>query len=805
MQRSNQRQPIMRITHTTKRTGRVPRFLACAALLATAIPAIAMQPEFTDDTFARVNVIVPQRHVITPRDNRFGSVQLKRVQTKIEIAHQIATTTLRLAVYNPGGRMAEAQLLLPVPEGATVKHFELEGLGEEGIAKIMPRDEARRIYQAIVAKAIDPGLLEFVGYNLIKSSVFPVQPGQEQFASIVYEQVLAADAGRVDYMLPRTEALEATGVAWTFDIDIIADSPVSTVYSPTHDLDIKKIGANHIKASVPTGLAHQNNGAFRLSYLTAPEHTDQISATLMAYPDPQVNDGRGGYFLMIAGLPSDKDHATVKREVTLVIDRSGSMRGEKIEQAREAALQVIEALTEGEAFNIIDYSTSVEMFAAQPVIKSRDTIAQAREYLRSLTPNGGTNIHDALVEALRQPATDTMLPMVLFLTDGLPTIGVRNEQEIVNAAKAGNPHNRRIFTFGVGLDVNAPLLRTIADGARATSTFVLPEEDVEVKVGRVFTKLSGPVLASPALVALGSDGTRDTRHVRDVLPGTIPDLFDGDQLIVLGQYTDDKDLQLQLSGEFFGTERAFQMRFDLSKASTEHAYVPRLWASRKIAALISEVRAMGAGGYGSTPAASDPRFAELVDEIVRLSTRWGVLTEYTAFLAADDEMTLALGNESWRSNRGDFSGAPPADGAPPVSEPLRRARREAQAGLELRAVTTRDGAGAINQDMNISSMEKQVVLNTSNDMVAKDMRRVSTINVRQIADRSLYMRNERWIDADLLGKEAEEPELTIDLGSDQFFTLAADLAKQSRQGLLALNNDLYLIYRGKRTLVKLTQ
>ncbi|MCA9277637.1 MAG: VWA domain-containing protein [Phycisphaeraceae bacterium] len=791
----------MKHPHLARHSRHITRLLASAAVFGAALPAHAMQPEITEDTFISVNVIVPQRHVITPRDNRFGSVELKQVQAKVQIANQIATTTLRMAVYNPGGRMAEAQLLLPVPEGATVKHFELEGLGEEGIAKILPRDEARRMYEAIVAKAIDPGLLEFVGYNLIKSSVFPVQPGQQQFATVVYEQVLAAESGRIDYMLPRTEALEATGVAWTFDIDIISNDPVSTVYSPTHDLDIKKISSSHVRANVPSRSANQNNGAFRLSYLIARNNSDQITASLMAYPDPQINGGKGGYFLMIAGLPDEADRPKVKREVTLVIDRSGSMRGEKIEQAREAALQVIEALDEGEAFNIIDYSTSVEMFASKPVIKSSETIAQAREYLASLTPNGGTNIHDALIEALRQPATDAMLPMVLFLTDGLPTIGVRNEKEIVDAAKAGNPHNRRIFTFGVGVDVNAPLLRTIADGARATSTFVLPNEDVEVKIGQVFTRLSGPVLASPTLVALGADGTRNTRHVRDMIPGTIPDLFEGDQLIVLGQYTDDKDLKLQLSGEFYGVQRAFQMSFDLTKASTEHAYVPRLWASRKIATLISEIRAMGAGGYGSTPATADPRFNELVDEIVRLSTRWGVLTEYTAFLAADDEMSLALGSEVWRGpHTRAFNGAPPAEGAsPPSSAP---AREIARSELDAKAVAKRDGSEAISQEMNIGYMERQAVLNTNNDMITRDMRRVSTANVRQIADRSLYMRNARWIDADLLDKEAEDPEQIIDLGSDEFFTFAVDLAKQNRQGLLALNNDLYLIYQGKRTLVR---
>src|SRR5690606_20439610 len=257
------------------------------------------------------------------------------------------------------------------------------------------------------------------------------------------------------------------------------------------------------------------------------------NATLMAYPDPEVaagDHGMGGYFMLLAGLPADAaKHRQVKREVILDIDRSASIRGERIDQPREAARQVIEGLDDGEAFNIVDYSDTIEVFAERPVIKSDETMKQVREYLDALRPHGGTNIHDALLTALRQDPTEGALPMVLFLTDGLPTVGKRSEVDIREGARGANIHSRRVFTFGVGVDVNAPLLTALARGSRATSAFVLPDEDVEVTVGSVFRRLSGPVLAAPKLVALGADGEPDPKRTREVLPAELPDLFQGDQ------------------------------------------------------------------------------------------------------------------------------------------------------------------------------------------------------------------------------------------------------------------------------------
>ncbi|MEX2218562.1 MAG: VIT domain-containing protein [Phycisphaerales bacterium] len=723
-----------------------------------------------------------------------GPVTVTTVASQVSIDDQVGTTTLVMTLHNPGHTQREAQVLVPVPEGVSIRSFGIDGMGPEPTAKLLPRDEARRIYEGIVRRSLDPGLLEFVGYSLIRSSVFPVPPGGTQTVRLTYEALLPAERGsgengadRIDYILPRSEGLAGTGVQWTMSVDLRARRPISTVYSPSHEIALERISEKHIRVKT-TASAGAAAGSFRMSYLLTPEK-DGLSATVLAYPDAEV--GEGGYFMLLAGLParSADDAKKVKREVTVVIDRSGSMRGEKMKQAREAAVQVLEGLLDGERFNIVDYSDSIASFEDKPVVKDEESMRRAREYLKGIQANGGTNIHDALIEALRPAPTPGMLPVVLFLTDGLPTVGQTGEAAIREAAKKANTGERRIFTFGVGFDVNGPLLTGIARATRATSTFVLPEEDVEVKVGQVFRKLSGPVMAAPKL-ALASRGEQGGSRLRELQPGELPDLFDGDQLVVLGQYTGKEPVTMRIAGSYLGKDQTFEVKFDPTAATVKNAYVGRLWATRKIASLLEEIRLAGANPSSGT-APGDPRLKELVDEIVRLSTRWGILTEYTAFLALEPGSDLAAAHREF---------APPAAAAP--GAPARRAAMsKVTENVRLRAQDARAGQSAVSQEMNLSYQIDAKCLDEANVFWTRDMKRVQLDGLCQVQDKALFRRAGRWVDSALIHAE-QEPEATIEFASDEYFRLCDDLVKQNRQGILAQRGDLYLVHNNLRTLVK---
>jgi len=714
------------------------------------------------------NVVVPQSRSFAA--GNAGAVEITGVDVGVGVVEQVATTTMDISLRNPTGRRIEAELLVPVPQGAVVRGFTFQGAGTEPTAVLLTKEEARSTYERIVSKMRDPAILEFAGNDLVRSSVFPVEAQGTQKVRLTYEHLLPADGDRIDYVLPRSESLELK-VPWNVSVKIKSKAPISTVYSPSHMLDTTRASDTDVSARIAANAVTQP-GAFRLSYLV---ERDGVTASLLAYPDPSIG---GGYFLLLAGLPASphrgSDALAIKREVTLVLDRSGSMQGDKLRQVREAALQVLAGLEDGEAFNIIAYNEAVDLFAIQPVPKTDETEKRARAWLDNMTARGGTNIHDALLEALRQKPVENMLPIVLFLTDGLPTIGQTSEVAIRDVAMRANTHHRRIFTFGVGVDVNTPLLEKIAYETRAVSTFVLPNEDVEVKVAQVFKRLYGPVLADPRLEQVLPDGrlfstglsplSSVMSRVYDVLPTTLPDLFEGDQLVVLGRYVGEQPVTFAVSGNYLGRPRTFRFTFDLDGATTKNAFVPRLWASRKIALLIDAIRELGADDGGRT-AIDDPKFKELVDEIIRLSTEFGILTEYTAFLATEGT-NLAQRDE---------------------------VLRQAMVNFQNRAMNTRQGVGSVNQSFNTNFQRAQYNLNARNEYFDENMNRVAISTVQQVNDLAFYQRGNRWIDSRVVNAGAElEPTRVVEIDSDEFRALITKLAAENRQGALSLKGEIML-------------
>lgn len=723
--------------------------------------------------------VIPQ---IRTRHLERWPVQLQRADAKVSINDQVATTTLALTLFNPSRSPMEARVTLPVPDGITLRSMAYDGVGPEPTATLLPRDKARDIYNSIVNRYKDPALLEFLSSTLIQTSAFPIPANSSQNVTIVYEQVLTADAGRVDYILPRSESVESTNTEWKLEVSIKSQAPVASIYSPSHEVQIERRSDNEARVTLTSSSAAQP-GSFRLAYTTrANKH--EPSLTVFTYPDYSAADN-GGYFMLMAQLPElDAKRQRVNREVTIVIDRSGSMRGEKMEQARQTALQIIEGLRPGESFNIIDYSDSVESFKPAPVVKDDDTTRAAKAYIARLEANGGTNIQDALLTALR-PGPTQPLPLVLFLTDGLPTVGERSEVAIRNAAEKANTAKRRIFSFGVGLDVNSPLLTAISTTSRGAPTFVLPKEDVEVKVSQVFRRLDGPVMEAPTLA---NSETADVR-IRELQPGKLMDVFEGDQVVVLGRYVGDRPFRLELAGNSFGREQKFAINVDPAAGGMKSSFVPRLWATRKIGALIEAVRQ--AGAEASDP--NDPKMKELVDEIVRLSTKFGVLTEYTAFLAVEPGEKHHFGAPNDAGMSGHFSG-------------LSGMRKEAARRIEERN-KDRSGGGGVNQELNTRELRDALAPASGGGgrqvIIDENLNRVEVGGVQFMNEHTLIRRGERWVESTLIEKENEPPQRTIKFGTDEFDKILPALAKENKQGLLARGGTVYLMLENQRTLIEL--
>jgi len=726
--------------------------------------------------------IVPQaRRWIVPNTNL---ARLTAVDVKVAIDGQVATTTLELSLTNPVGTPQEAEVMLPVPEGVSIRSLQFDGVGAEPTAKLFPRDEARRIYDAITRRRKDPALLEFAGYSMIRTSAFPIPANATLKARITYEQLLSSDGGRIEYFLPRSESLDPAsgassgGVTWTFACSISSAQPISTIYSPSHELAIEKASPKRAEIKVAANAASAP-GAFRITYLPETTKNDGLSTSLLAYPDPTLGDGTGGFFLLLGALPARVGEIPVQsREVTLVLDRSGSMEGEKFKQARDAAVAVIDGLREGELFNIVDYSDSVSSFEKSPIAKTPASAQQAKAYLGALRPNGGTNIHDALLDALRPGVAGGSLPMIIFLTDGLPTVGITNEVAIRDAVKAANSHNRRLFSFGVGYDVNTPLLSSISASSRGAPTYVLPGENIENKVSQVFRRLDGPRLASPNL-------TTD-RSVREMQPATLSDIFEGDQILVVGQYTSSAPLKMRLEGKEGGKDAAFDLSFDVGQAaSARNGYIARLWATRKIGFLLGQIREHTASGVN----AADPKLKELVDEVTRLSTLYGVMTEYTSFLATEPGMNFAS-----------------VDGQREIQD-------KAMVGFSHRSAQ-RTGMSSVNQEVNQESLKTAMLpqMAAVGGYVDREMKQQSVRSVQSIAQNTFYQRKtpydtagrSRWVDSRLLNREDVKPDQVVAFGTPEYELVVQQLIDLGQASYLAMPGEVLVLVNSKRVLLQNT-
>ena len=749
-----------------------PSLLCLSALVALAARLPAQQGVF----------VVPQQRVYDLGRGTASALRIERVGVLATIEDRVATTTLRVEIRNASTAAVEAALVLPVPDGALVKGFDFEGSAARPTAQLLERGEARDLYQSIVSRTRDPALLEFSGCAAVKSSVFPVPASGVQHVAVTWEQVLPVHGDRIDYLLPRSETLGAASIPWDISLRISSRNALATIWSPTHELAETRVSPREAWIKLSPDGARQP-GALQVSFL---DRASGVSTSVLACPDKQ---GDGGYLLLLGGVPEAPDDPTLKREVTLVLDRSGSMRGEKFEQAVEAARQIVEGLREGEAFQVIDYADDVASFASQPVLRTPETLEQARSYLSRLSVGGGTDLNAALQRALLQPATEGFLPVVLFLTDGVPTAGTCDEGRIRDGAVSANRHHRRVFTFGVGTDVNAPLLDALATQSRASSSYVLPGEDVEVKVGEVYRRLFGPVLSEPVLTALERDGTDASRRLEQVLPASLPDVFVNDQILVSARYVGQAPLRLLISGTSPAGPATIEASFDPAEADRRQGFVARLWADRRIGALVDEARQAG-----QPAAADDPRMKELVQEIVALSTEFGVLSEYTAFMATE-------GADLWNPTT---------------------LNQRVRSMVASRAQQVRTGRGAVSQAVNLSRMRSGRQRGRMNAFLDANLKTIQIGTVRHVDDLALFLYQGRWIDSRIIADvqerrdapatagasggsgakpAADPPTKLAAFGTPEWDAAVRQLEAEHHAAVLALAGPIYVLVGGERVLI----
>ncbi len=674
-------------------------------------------------------------------------------RVSVTIDNQIAITRVEQEFVNEHDWEAEGTYIFPIPEDASISNFVMwvDGVPIEG--NILPAEQARKIYEDIVRERRDPALLEYVGRDALQARIFPVPAGGSTKIELEYTQVLPVDNGLVRYSYPlNTEKFSAQPLEnCSVHIKLESDQPLFSIYSPTHQdrVYIQRDGNHHAVIGYEEDFVLPNQD-FDLIYSLGKE---EIGLNLLTYPDLSRLNGtsREGYFLLMAA-PNVESNQIIPRDIILVLDTSGSMEGEKLNQVKEASKYVLSHLNQEDRFNVVAFSTGIKHFAQDLQPASR--ASEASSWIDRMSALGGTNINLALLEALslRSDLVDGERgrPMVvLFLTDGLPTEGITDIQQIIANIQATASSYVRLFAFGVGDDVNTVLLDTLAADNRGLSSYVRPQERIDEEVSALFAKIKTPVLTDLVFDFGGI-------LVDEIYPPDIPDLFSGTQLLLTGRYRlpagNSGRGKIELSGYVNDDKKSFVYVVDFvpdDLAGISTSYIPRLWATRKIGYLLSQIRLRGEN-------------QEWVDAIIQLSIQYGIITPYTSFLIEENDfLTEERLDEAAHDLMAEYSG--PAVGAEAVEK--------ADAESNLRSAE--------------SFYQSDALSGESNNGVQQPV-------VKYVDDKTFLIQNGIWIDTTYEPGSMETTK--IGFGTQVYFDLLK--SRPSFGKYLALGNQLIFVIGG---------
>ncbi|MGE5262314.1 MAG: VIT domain-containing protein [Acidobacteriota bacterium] len=670
---------------------------------------------------------VPPRPVNCPT-----YLTVKNHNVTVVIDNQIARTHVDETFINDSTFQLEGTYIFPLPEDAAISDFAMWVDGKKLEGQVLDRNQARQIYEDIVRRQRDPALLEYVGRNAFQARIFPIQPRTEKRVEIEFAQVLTAEQGLVRYAYPlNTEKFSPRPLGnVSINVTVRSNTALKAIYSPSHDVSVLRSG--DFQAKVGYEASNVKPDRDFILYYTVTQ--DSIGLNLLTFRPfgPAPSPGADGFFVMLVAprveVPAGQ---VIAKDVIFVLDVSGSMQGQKIDQAKRALNYVLDQLNNNDRFNIIAFSTGTNAYASS--LQPASARSDARNFVSRLKAEGSTDINRALLETMSN--VDKERPaIVIFLTDGLPTMGETNSQKIIANLTNAAPRNARLFTFGVGDDVNTVLLDTLADKLRGASGYVRPNEKIDEIVSAFYTNVSTPVL-SDITVDWGGIG------VSDVYPYPLPDLFAGAQLVVTGRYRNSGPATITLNGKVNGTPQSFKYSDVNFKNTGGDDSIPRLWATRKIGYLLNQIRLNGEA-------------KEVVNEIITLAVRYGIVTPYTSFLIDERRDVLTetgRGGAAQDLSKSLSPGAMPTSGAAAVQQSqqqnqMRSANVAPAAPTAVPAATAAPG-GRIGAEP-----------------------QVQTAAIQLIGDKTFLFRNGIWMDSQF--DPSKMATKRIEFNSDAYFALA---------------------------------
>jgi Ca-activated chloride channel family protein len=732
--------------------------------------------------------------MLIPTDATMGPLGIKYQRVSAELLDGAAVTRVEQVFVNSSPRQLEAHYVFPLPKGAALQDFYLWINGKRTKGEMLEKQKATDIYEGIVRRLQDPGLLEYIDTDAFRARVFPVPAHGEQRIELTFSQVLDFNAGLYQYHYPLGASARGAPKLtvkqdFTFSATVKSKTPLRSIYSPTHKLGVSRKGEHEAVAGFEQGAGADISKDLDLYYTVSDK---AVGLTFMTTrPDAE----QPGYFMaLIAPKAELKPEEIAAKRVTFVLDTSGSMMGDRMKLARDSMKYCVQRLNPRDEFNVVRFSTDVEALFEKPEPAIEANVKKAVEFVAGLEAIGGTAIDEALTRALKDGENRGDRPhLVMFVTDGHPTVGETDEPTIAAGAKKANKGSR-VFTFGVGDDLNARLLDRIADEGQGASDFVRDGRDFEVKIGAFFDKVANPVLSDLALdlAAFGA---------YDVYPRRLGDLFKGSQLVVMGRYRTPKEAALTLTGSFNGKKTAFEYRAEATKDGKGFDFVPRLWAIRKVGYLMEEIRLRG-------------EKPELKEEIVSLGKKFGIVTPYTSYLVVEDTPMPVTRPEPGQvrplgGNQGPWAASPmrseEAKGSGGSFE-RSRAAPKAPAGLGSPAPEA-SAADEFSPAFGTRADKKQLNEAGGKDGIAaskavRQMKEEESANrvsepVRSVSGRTFIYRSGGWVDTEAAAGTPKQ--LKVKYLSDAYFALLK--ARPDLKAALALSDRVVLMVGKDKSIV----
>lgn len=718
----------------------------------------------------------------------FG-LHLKDEAVKVDIVDQVAKTYITQTFSNDTDRDLAGTYLFPLPEDTTFSSFSLHIDGKPVEGKILEANAARSEYEQIVRRMVDPGLLEFADYKTVRARIFPIPAHGTKKVELEYTQVLKAENGMLKYRFPLKAQSDAEPIdSVKMNVKLSGKQSLRTIWSPTHTVSSERKGETDATVALSqTNIAPDKD--FLLYYSVS---DSAVAANLLTHRKTDED----GYFLMTLSPPIHSKGSTAK-DIVIVADTSGSMQGEKMEQNQKALKYIIDALAPEDRFSLVQFNTDAETFSSKLLTASAENKKSAEKFISELEARGGTNIGDALSLGTTILNEESNRPAYLVLiTDGEPTVGETSVDNLLKSIKT--KRDIRVFDFGVGYDVNTRLLNKLAEDHHGTSQFIEPSESLEVALSNFYQKIKSPVMSDVKI-------TYEGIQVKDVYPKEVKDIFAGQQVLLIGRYKGDGKSEIKLSGRIGADAKELSFPMEFAKEDTSHSYLPRLWAMRRI-------------GYLTEVAHANNESKEVVDEIIALSQKHGIISAYTSYLVTDPNEGVS------RDRRGEpvpSVDRPMARRAmrtmssrliPPPSPMMtasadfgavhgRGARKSALAGAYAPGGALIPESSAASSVAKAESGEKAVLiakaLNELKDSDAVNKKDLMTGETKTVEEKTFYFVDGFWTESTFKGNET--PTKEVKFGSEEYFDLIksvpgiAKYLSVGRQVVLEFNGVWYKI------------